>query len=250
MENELFYPDISVNIGDYSFSKGIEIEVYSSKESYFDWAKVRFTKPFSSKVSFKKKDLSVIKLGYEWLLEEVFSGYVMNPISDGEFKNEVTLKDDMLLLEETFITNTFIDASPQEIIEFCLRKAGIEKFNISRKAYQRKKIVAISQKNVIQVVEYVHSIWSIQESMYFSNGVFYWGEKPRQEKIYEFEYGVNIIHLAKSNGLWELETVSAPFVKHSNKIILNHPDIEGEFEVKKVVFSTNEIGFIRTFIYF
>ena len=46
-----------------------------------------------------------------------------------------------------------------------------------------------------------------------------------------------------------LETVSAPFVKHSHKINVIHPRINGEFEVSKVVSSTNESGFIRTYIY-
>lgn len=47
-----------------------------------------------------------------------------------------------------------------------------------------------------------------------------------------------------------LETVSAPFVKHSHKINVIHPRINGEFEVSKVVSTTNESGFIRTYIYF
>lgn len=35
---ELFYPQIAARAGPYTFDKGIEIEVYSSKSSYFDWA--------------------------------------------------------------------------------------------------------------------------------------------------------------------------------------------------------------------
>lgn len=50
--------------------------------------------------------------------------------------------------------------------------------------------------------------------------------------------------------MWELETVSAPFVKHSHKINLIHPQISGEQEVLKVVSTTNDSGFIRTYIYF
>ena len=75
-------------------------------------------------------------------------------------------------------------------------------------------------------------------------------EKPEQEKTYIFEYGVNIIALTRVGGAWELETVSAPFVRHSHKISVKHPKVSGEFEVAKVVSATNDDGFIRTKIYF
>ena len=70
---------------------------------------------------------------------------------------------------------------------------------------------------------------------FFSGGTFYWDEKPEQSKVYTFEHGVNIINLTRAGGVWELETVSAPFVKHSHKINLIHPQISGEREVLKVV---------------
>ena len=69
-------------------------------------------------------------------------------------------------------------------------------------------------------------------------------------KVYSFEYGVNILTLDRVGGTWELETVAAPFIRHSHKINVEHPKISGEFEVKKVVTRTNDSGFIRTSIYF
>lgn len=248
--NELFYPEINVAIKDYNFQKGIEIEVYSSKDSYFDWGKVRFTQQFKENITLNKEDKAMIELGYDGVFDEVFEGYVVNPISEGSYVNEVVLKDDAIHLENTYITNTFLDATPQEILTFCLNKAGILDAKISSKTYQKKKVVPIYKKNVISVIEEIHSIWKIKEEFYFSRGVFYWGEKPEQNKIYEFEYGINIISLERPGGVWELETVSAPFIKHSQKIIVRHPKISGEFEIKKVVFTTNETGFIRTYIYF
>jgi hypothetical protein len=248
--SELFYPETNINIGGYGFQKGIEIEVFSSKDSYFDWAKVRFTQQFNEKITLSKKDKALIQLGYNGVFDEVFEGYVVNPMSEGSYSNEVVLKDDMIRLEETYITNTFLDATPQEILRFCLNKAGITNMRISSKVYQKKKVVPVFRKNVIAVIEEIHSIWKIKEAFFFSGGVFYWGEKPEQKKVYEFEYGVNIISLERPGGVWVLETVSTPFIKHSQKIIVRHPKISGEFETKKVVFTTNDAGFIRTYIYF
>lgn len=45
---ELYYPQIAAQAGGYSFDKGIEVEIYSAKSSYFDWAKIRFTEQFLS----------------------------------------------------------------------------------------------------------------------------------------------------------------------------------------------------------
>lgn len=42
---ELFYPGIGVQIGAYSIKKGIETRPVQDAESYFDWAKIRFTDP-------------------------------------------------------------------------------------------------------------------------------------------------------------------------------------------------------------
>ena len=36
---ELFYPEISAVLGGYMLNKGVEVEVYSDQDSYFDWAK-------------------------------------------------------------------------------------------------------------------------------------------------------------------------------------------------------------------
>lgn len=250
MSDELFYPEINVNIGPYILRKGIEIEVYSSQNSYYDWAKIRFTQKINEKITISKKQEAFIELGYNEKFDKVFQGYVTKPINEGSYINEIILKDAMLLLEETEITNTFLDATPQEILRYCLNKAGVNNIKISSNIYSRKKITPIFKKNVIAVINEIHSIWKIKEQFFFSNGTFYWGEKPDQKKVYEFEYAENIISLQLSGGMWELETVSAPFIKHSHKIRVNHPQISGEFEVKKVIFSTSDTGFIRTKIYF
>ena len=104
--------------------------------------------------------------------------------------------------------------------------------------------------SVIQAINAVHAAWGIKKKFFFSGGVFYWGEKPEQKKVTVFEYGVNVLALTRSGGVWELETVSVPWVKHSHKISVEHPKISGEFEVKKVITKTDDSGFIRTSIYF
>ena len=73
---ELYYPQISAQAGSYTFEEGVELEIYSSKSSYYDWAKIRFTSQFRPKLSLKKKDPATIQLGYDGTLEDVFTGFV------------------------------------------------------------------------------------------------------------------------------------------------------------------------------
>ena len=155
-----------------------------------------------------------------------------------------------MLLESTIINDTFMDSTPQEMISFFLSKAGVSKSKLSSRHYPVRRLVSIRKQSARQAIDTVNAAWNIRVPFFFSGGVFYWDEKPEQANIYTFEYGVNIIRLSRTSGVWELETISAPFVKHSHKINVIHPRINGEFEVSKVVSTTNESGFIRTYIYF
>lgn len=247
---ELFYPDIRAAVGPYEFNRGIEIEIYSEQTSYFDWAKIRFTPEFQERLSISLRDPGSIQLGYGDILTAAFEGYVSQPYNDGGYRDEIVLKDKMLLLESTFITNTFLDVTPQEIISYCLAQAGITEARLSEAIYQPQKVIAVSQKNVICVIKEIEAAWGIRNQFFFSGGIFYWGKKPEQERLYHFEYGINIIKLDKPLGAWELETVSVPFIRHSHKIMVSHPKVSGEFEVKKIVFRTNGTGFIRSYINF
>ena len=247
---ELFYPGIGVQIGAYSIKKGIEIETCSDAESYFDWAKIRFTDPYQTKIGIAKGDEMSIYLGYSGIMEEVFTGYVSSPYNRAQGKNEILAKDEMQRLEGVTISETFLDVTPQEIVRYLLEVAGISNFQISQEVYQPKKVVPVAQKNGIQVLEEIRRLWQIQKRFYFSGGVFYWCTNPEQKQTYLFEYGSNIIRLERSMGSWELETVSMPFIHHSQTIKVIHPAYTGSALVKKVLFKTNDAGFIRTYITF
>lgn len=248
--SDLFYPQIVACAGTYAFSKGVKVEIHSSQDTLSDWAKIRFTEQFQQKISLSAMDTASIELGYNGVFDETFRGYVAKPYNNGNYADEITLKDDMLRLEKIEINNTFVDTTPQEMISYFLAQAGITNVVLSSQIYPERKWVPIRKMAAVQAINAVHSIWGIKQKYFFSGGSFYWGEKPSQKKVYSFEYGVNILSLARVNGVWELETISAPFVKHSHMITVSHPKISGTFEVSKMVFITNDDGFIRTYIYF
>lgn len=244
--NELFYPQICADVSGYVFEEGIEIQVCSAKDSRSDWAKVRFTREFENEIQLMQGADAMIQMGYGGVLDEVFQGYVARSVTGGE----VVLKDEMLVLESTEICETFQDATPQEIIRFILARCGITQMRLSEEGYPQRRLVPIAKQSATSAIEAVNAAWGLQIPFFFRSGVFHWGTVPEQEKIYAFEYGVNILSLNRVGRTWELETVSAPFVRHSQVIRVEHPQYQGEAEVLKVLFTTNDAGFIRTFIYF
>jgi hypothetical protein len=253
LNTEYFYPTMEVQIGQYHLNEGIKLDVYSSKESYFDWAKISFTDKMVEVTEFKEMEEVNIFLGYEDENEEVvFEGYVDKTVNNGDtLMDQIVAKDEMKKLEKTKITETFLNTSPQEILMYGLDKAGIDKYELNQDLFTKKSIIPISQKNVIQLINEIHRTWNIEERFFFSQGkIFYWGIKPKQKKIYEFTFGENIINMEYENGFWMIETISVPHIKHSHKISVQHPRVEGIFEVYKVHFLVNDKGFPRTKIYF
>ena len=248
--SELYYPQAAAQAGSYTFNQGIEVEVYSAKSSYFDWAKIRFTENYRPQIMLNTKEPAAILLGYHDALDKVFSGYIAAAYNGGASMNEILLKDEMLIMENTIINDTFLDTTPQEMVAFILSQAGFSEMKLSSALYPTRRTLPIRKQNAVQAINTVNAAWGLKVPFFFSGGIFYWNEKPEQKKVYTFEYGVNIIGLNRTGGIWELETVSAPFVKHSHKIHVIHPQITEEVEVLKVVSTTNDSGFIRTYIYF
>ena len=169
---ELFYPEISVSVGCYALQRAIEIEVYSDRDSYFDWAKIRFTPDFQEQLEVGEKEPGAVMLGYNGSLAPVFSGYVSKTYSGGGYMDEIVLKDKMLLLEETYITNTFLDVTPQDILKYCLAQAGVSEMRLSGIIYQPRAVVPIYQKNVIAIIKEIGTLWGIRHRFFVSGGVF------------------------------------------------------------------------------
>ena len=247
---ELFYPRIAAQAGTYVFEKGIEIEVSSARDARYDWAKIRFTDLYRPEISLARLAPGAVLLGYGSAFDKVFTGYVAKPYSTGSSANEVILKDAMLLLEDLEVNETFLETTPQEVIRYILGQAGLTELRLASTVHPARKQLSIRKQSGVQALDTVAAAWGIRVSYFFCDGVFYWGEKPEQSMTYSFEAGRNILGLVRRGSLWDLETVSAPFVRHSHHIQVVHPDVEGEVEVARVRHLTNDQGFIRTHIYF
>lgn len=249
-QEELFYPVVKVQIGEYCFQHGVVVAIYSDSREPVDWGKLKFTKEFRDRITIASGDEVTIYQGYGSRLQQTFKGIVVKPYNSASGENEILFKDRMHCLEKVFINNTFRHVSPQEIIRYGLAAAGIMEYRLSETAYQAKERVPVLQKNMIGVLQQISSIWGIdQVKAGFINGIFYWGEFP-ERKAAVFAYGNNIIALNRANGMWELETVCQPDVQKGQTVLVQHPKISGMFEVIRVVTFVTDKGFVRCRIYF
>lgn len=246
---EYFYPKVKVNINGLSLNKGFSIEVVSSKNTVYDYAKITFTKELLDKINVKKNDECTILFGYSENLESIFQGSVVKDFNESSDKCSIQLKDDMLKLERTIITDTYMNAVPQEIISNVCLKADIQDLSLDTQTYA-SKTVPIQSMNDIKVIKHINSLWRLNHNFYMQSGRFFWGSSENQKEIAVFNYGSNILSLKKIAGLWEMQTASVPFLKHSNKIRINHPLVSGDYEISKIVFKVNDQGFVRSLIQF
>lgn len=246
----LFYPVQNAVVGGYAFNAGISIEVFSDRAYLYDWARIRFTRQFNGSISLNRGDKAEIAMGYDGRMQTIFKGAVARQYNQATFKDEILIKDYTMLLEDALMSGTFLDVTPQDMVQQGLMVAGIGSMVLSGAGYPAKRRVAIREQPVSEFLMYIDSLWGIRTAKSFLLGTFYWNEKPDQNEMYVFEYGNNIISLTRERSLWKLETIAVPALQHSQQIKIVHPEISGTFEVSKVIFSSDDRGFVRTKIYF
>ncbi len=114
---------------------------------------------FQPKIALARRDEAAIEFGYDGVFDETFTGFVAKPYNAGGFADEINLKDEMLLLEDTTINNTFLDTTPQEMIAYCLTQAGISEMKLAGTAYPKRARLPIRQMNVIEAINTIHAAW-------------------------------------------------------------------------------------------
>lgn len=220
---EYISPFYRVEIGNWKVLKAHRFDVYSGRATPVDLAEIELAEVPPGAI---QKGMAVnIWQGYrEKGLWQIFSGSVV----DLSAQKALTIycKDQAERLRTTFITQAFSDIIPQEIVKFCLQRAGVTNYRLSARSFTPRHAFVVSGKNVLNVLRLVSQTWGLDDfSWYFSpEGDFYWGpweESGRQQQgeMVILEYGKNIIDLKPSDyGTGELTTIALPFLRHSHLI--------------------------------
>lgn len=242
-ESEYFSPEVLINVGDYSFSKYITLNLKLDIEKNFDFAIIKFSEKILDEIVMNKDDKVIIQLGYNNQLEKIFTGYVTD-VKDFE----ITAKNNFLKLVNTNINKSFTNATFDEVLRFILNQASIQNMSIKNEDTVIKNLISIKNKNGLDAIKYLEQKFNIKDSLYFfKNDKFFYNDKEVQRENYELIYGSNILNLQNlCPKIWEVETISIPKINLLDDIYIEHYKLTGTFKVEKINFIVNDYGFIRT----
>lgn len=247
---ELFYPDFQVVVGPYVLQRGVTFACYSDPKTPYDWCKINFTEEFQGSIQVEAKAEVEIYAGYSGSLQPIFKGVIEKTYNKAGAKDEILAKDFNIKLSAAKVSNTFLDVTPQELVQYGLLEAGISDYELSKEVFPIRPVVSVIQKPVVDFLKEINFLWQLDIKNYFQLGKFFWGIEPEQKEVYIFEYGSNIISLTRGSGYWVMLTACVPFIGHSQMIEVNHPYINGEYQVKRASHFVNEDGWLRTKLWF
>lgn len=245
---KLISPEFLVETEKFEISRGMEVEVFSSREARADWGRVELTSQFYGTVDYEDMEPAEISLGYDGDYDTLVSGYCRKAGVDSW--KEILIRDEMILLERINLKQTFVDCTPQDVIRYILVQAGVADYKLPDEDYGKRPSFIVREQNGIAAIEELNSAWGLDCDFFFRDRVFYWGCKPKQEKIYVLEEDNNILSLEKYGDMYEVETLGVPWIHHSQTIEISHSKYSGSATVEKTIIRSNEKGYTRMYIYF
>lgn len=247
---KLISPQFRVTIGSYLITNGIEVECFSSKESYMDWCRVELSPQLQGRIPYKDMDEAKVELGYEDDYDLLIAGYARHESEKGDYWKEIMIKDDLMKLERVEIKASFIDCEPQDIVRYVMACAGIKDYVLSKACYGKRDRLVIDQRNGIQTLADINSSWGVSVPFYFQDRIFYWGTGPGQNEIYVLAENETILSLNKYGSLWEAETIAVPWIHHSQEVEVQHSKYSGIVTVEKTIVRSDDTGAVHMYIYF
>lgn len=245
-ERKLITPQFRLHIADRILKNGIKAECYSSVDERCSWATVECASSYKDFLDFPSMTPARVELGYDNDFDTLLSGYVTEGKGLGPYK----ILDHTVFLLRAYVTETFLDCRPQDIIRYGLRKAGIETYVLSDSIYPKKAILSVSRMNIVQLIQEVGRAWGISATFYFKNGSFYWGTGEEQQYVYVLEEGRNILSCLKFTSQYEIKTIGVPWIHQGERIRVKHSKVEGEVTVTAARVKADEEGCVRMYLTF
>ncbi len=233
----MYNPIYSIAMGDYIIEKCPELKIIFSKDLSF--GNVVIPDAAGEVISVAVGEPIAINMGYDGEMARVFSGYITRVNTAVSFQ----FADDNIRLSKR-ISNTFVNALPQDIVKYCCLMANITEYSIDDTHYPQIEKLIIPDMPIKDILKKVNELWQLDAEFGFVDNKFYWGSFPEVDDVYVFNKD-NIISLSEN----ELTTVFLPDVKWGGMLELEHEKKSGTFKITQVSHFTSD-GFLRTKITF
>ena len=244
---KLVSPEFHVSIGNYELEEGMSVECTASQEPQAGWCRITLDDEYGGLLDIKDGDDAVVELGYDGDFDVLLEGSILKA---GDSWKDLLIRDGMLKLEALYITATFVDCRPLDVIKYMLGLAGVTEYSLDDSRYGKKDIFVINGKNGLEVLKEINVFWALQHKFYFRGKRFYWGTKEPQNEVYVLEEDETLISLEKRGEMWEAETLGIPWIHPGQEVEIKHTNYEGTAEIHKISVKCDERGFTRMYIYF
>ncbi len=221
---EYLTPYAEVVIGDYRVQKVSDMQVVTGRSNPVDRARLQLPIEGLDAAAIRKGATVEIAQGYrEKGLWPLFAGNIVD-LAWGP-RVTVLCKDRMNKLREP-VVKSFVDATPKEVVLWCLQQAGVTNYVLSDSETTRRHYYVLRGQSIIESIALVNRTWGLDWDFYCEpDGTFVWGpweESPRGRagEVVVFEYGQNIIELIpfteEQHGI--LTTIALPYLRHGHLI--------------------------------
>lgn len=190
-----------------------------------------------------EKDDIKIYMGYwdvgKWL---VFIGTVVDVRGDADYT--IFAKDGMRAAHEIRIVKAFQDATPNDIVTYCVKEAGFTDLDLGGEQFPKRKHFVLRNASVSQAVSLVERTWGITGWGHYLDidGKFVWKKWEAPGDSYTLATGEHIIDMQPYGSLWRLRTFLYPWIRHSDVVRVEDKRVgygaDGEeFRVERVTYS-------------
>ena len=245
MYKKLASPDFRVTLNNMQIESGFFVDYYGSEDEHTN--RCILTPYGDAAEALADADLTdiIIEIGcdYDYCTLVQGHGYSM----DGT--ENILVKDDMTRLKDTFIQETFLNCSPDEVLRYIFVQCGITEYQLPQKKYERKTVFSVPRMTALQAMEEIKHYWNLEVFYGFIDGIFYWDCEPEQDEIYELDSS-NILDLEQSGKIWTAEVVPVPWIRIGQLILVTDSAFYGVARIKTCVIKTKTGEKIDMYIQF
>lgn len=237
MERSIEGFEFRLNIGYLQISGGFSAK-FQSVEGESDWARIIMSEELEEILKDRNFDCSSLELGGDGDYEELIGGYGIRPETKS---NVLIIRNEMERLHQTYISATFLNATPQEAARYIFAVAGIQNFNLTDENFASKPVYTINYMRATDALNELNNVYGINLKLIYRDNIFWWGTAPEQEDCYVLTDD-NILDIRRSGDIWQAEVLAVPWIHTGDFIAVECDEYVGMGKVAKCMISSADAG--------
>lgn len=233
MERSIENLQFRLTVPGYQMTGGLPIEFHEDGKASPNWARVVIPDELLNKISGTME--CVLEIGSDEDFETLLEG--TGKISDKQ-EDVLIIRNDLEILRNIRICNTFLNCRPQEAVRYILTVAGIEDYRMTDEDIGSKDVFTISDMDGLSALKEINTIFGIDISFNYEDGTFWWGVIPDQDEVASLTDD-NVMSLKKTGELWEADILTIPIIRTGDLISVECEEYTGFGMVTKRILKSD-----------